>query len=338
MLNLPKLKNLDVSSKKVIVRADLDIEGNARNNLRLKSLKETIDYLSENKAKVLIIGHKGRPEGKRDENLSLEKILPSLEKVLERKITFFEDASKVKDYELGLLENLRFEKGEEDNSIEFAKKLSSLGEVYVNEAFAASHRKHASIVELPKLLPHAAGLRFEKEVENLSKLLDNPQKPFITLLSGFKKDKLDYLEGLKDISDKVLIGGRLPEYLGDNTVSVRSYGENEKVIIGNLSMDKEDLTLNTIEKFESEIEKAKTVLLVGPLGKFEEEGHRQATERVFKKITETDAFKVVGGGDTLEAVSLLNLSDKFNWLSVGGGAMLEFLTKDTLPGIVALLN
>jgi phosphoglycerate kinase len=316
----------------------LDIEGDSSGNLRLKSLKETIDYLSENKAKVLIIGHKGRPEGKRDENLSLEKILPSLEKVLERKITFFENINDVKDYELGLLENLRFDKGEEENNIEFAKKLSSLGEVYVNEAFAASHRKHASIAELPKLLPHAAGLRFEKEVENINKLLDSPQKPFITLLSGFKKDKLGYLEGLKGISDKVLIGGRLPEYLGDNTVSVRSYGENEEVIIGNLSMDKEDLTLNTVEKFESEIEKAKTVLLVGPLGKFEEEGHRQATERIFRKITEGDAFKVAGGGDTLEAISLLNLSDKFNWLSVGGGAMLEFLTKGTLPGIVALLN
>lgn len=338
MINLPKIADLDVNAKKVLVRADLDVDGDFANDLRLKSLKETIDYLSENKARILIIGHRGRPEGKVDATLSLKPLLSSLEKILGRKITFFENINEVQDYELGLLENLRFDPGEEANDMEFAKKLSSLGEVYINEAFAASHREHASITSLAQLLSHAVGLRFEKEVINLEKLLDNPQKPVITLLSGVKKDKLNYVEGLKKFSDKILIGGRLPDFLGDNTKSVRSFTSQDQVIVGNLSMDKEDLTLNTIERFEMEVSNAKTILLVGPLGKFEEEGHRQATEKVFKKIAEASAFKVAGGGDTIQALTLLNLVDKFDWVSVGGGAVLEFLTKGTLPGIVALLN
>jgi phosphoglycerate kinase len=319
-MNLPKLKDLDVSNKKVLLRLDLDAESN-ENDLRIKSSFDTLDYLKSKNAEILIIAHRGRPEGKVVESLSLAPF----QKIFDK-------------WRAKVEENLRFNAGEEGNDEKFAADLASKADVYVNEAFGASHREHASIVSLPKLLPHAVGLRFAKEVENLSKLLDNPPKPFITLLSGFKKDKLDYLEGLKAISDKVLVGGRLPDFLGDNTVSVRSYSSQDKVIIGNLSMDKEDLTLNTIERFEEEVKTAKTILLVGPLGKFEEEGHRQATEKVFKKIAETDAFKVAGGGDTLKAISLLNLEDKFDWLSVGGGAMLEFLTKGSLPGIDALLN
>jgi phosphoglycerate kinase len=320
MFKLPKLENLDISGKKVLVRLDLDTEPNP-NDLRIKSSFPTLDYLKSKNAEIIIIAHRGRPEGKVEESLSLAPF---------QKI-FGKWGAEVE-------ENLRFNLGEEANDEKFAAELASKADVYVNEAFGASHREHASLVELPKLLPHAVGLRFEKEVENLSKLLESPPKPFITLLSGVKKDKLDYLEGLKALSDKVLIGGRLPDYLGDNTVSVRSYDSKEKVIIGNLSMDKEDLTLNTIERFEEEVSRAKTILVSGPLGKFEEEGHLQATQRVLNKIAETPAFKVVGGGDTLAAIELLNLEDKFNWLSVGGGAMLEFLIKRTLPGIEALLD
>jgi phosphoglycerate kinase len=320
MFKLPKLKDLDVSGKRVLLRLDLDTEPDS-NDLRIKSSFDTLDYLKSKNAQILIIAHRGRPEGKAQESLSLAPFQKIFDKW----------GAKVE-------ENLRFNSGEEANDEKFAAELASKADVYVNEAFGASHREHASVVSLPKLLPHGVGLRFAEEVENLSKLLNNPPKPFITLLSGIKKDKLDYLEGLKALSDKVLIGGRLPEFLGDNTVSVRSYDSQEKVIIGNLSMDKEDLTLNTIERFEEEVSQAKTILVCGPLGKFEEEGHRQATERVFKKIAETDAFKVAGGGDTLKAIDLLNLEDKFNWVSVGGGAMLEFLTKGTLPGIDALLN
>jgi len=320
MFKLPKLKDLNVSEKRVLLRLDLDTEPDP-NDLRIRSSFDTLNYLKSKNAQIVIIAHRGRPEGKFKESLSLAPF---------QKI-FNKWGAKVE-------ENLRFNLGEEGNDGKFASDLASKAEVYVNEAFGASHREHASIISLPKLLPHAAGLRFEKEVENLNKLLENPPRPFITLLSGVKKDKLDYLEGLKGLSDKVLIGGRLPDYLGDNTVSIRTIDSNEKVMMANLIMDKEDITVHSIERFEKEISQAKTILVCGPLGKFEEEGHRQGTEKILRKITETEAFKVAGGGDTLKAIDFLNLEDKFDWLSMGGGAMLEFLTKGTLPGINALLN
>ncbi|MDZ4227997.1 MAG: phosphoglycerate kinase, partial [Candidatus Levybacteria bacterium] len=220
--------------------------------------------------------------------------------------------------------------------LEFAKKLASLGDVYINDAFASSHRNHASIVSLPKLLPYAVGFRFEKEVGNLSKVF-NPVRPLVILISGVKKDKVNMIEPLSNLADKVLVGGRLPDFLGDNTLSVRS--QNGNVIIGNLVMDKEDITVNTIEKFKEEITNAKTIVLAGVLGKYEDEGHSQGTKAIFEAVGNAPAeFKIVGGGDSLIAITKYNLSEKFDWISVGGGAMLDFLVKKTLPGIEALLH
>ncbi|KKR38985.1 MAG: Phosphoglycerate kinase, partial [Candidatus Woesebacteria bacterium GW2011_GWA1_40_45] len=129
------------------------------------------------------------------------------------------------------------------------------------------------------------------------------------------------------------------EYMGDERlVSVRVRGENEKLVIGNLTQDKEDITLNTIGAFKEEIKKARTILLAGVLGKYEDEGHRQGTKEIFEAVANSSAFKVAGGGDTEAAITVLKLNDKFDWMSVGGGAMLEFLCNKTLPGIEALLH
>lgn len=307
MLNLPRITDLDVAEKRVILRLDLDINPDP-NDLRIKASQKTLDYLKEKNCQITIIAHKGRPEGKVDENLSLKPFQPFFDKW----------GAKVE-------ENLRFNTGEEDNSLEFAKKLSTLGDVYINESFANSHRNHASIVTLPKLLPYAFGFRFVEEIENLSKVFNNPKKPVITFLSGVKEDKLKYLDGLKAVSDKVLIGGRLPLLIQN---------DDAKTIIAGLVADNEDITLNTIERFEKEIVNAGTILLSGPLGKFEEEGHRQGTERIFKAIATSPSFKVAGGGDTEKAISLFNLNNKFDWISVGGGAMLDFLVNKTLPAII----
>jgi phosphoglycerate kinase len=210
-----------------------------------------------------------------------------------------------------------------------------MGEVYINDSFAESHRNAVSIVGIPKYLPHAVGLRFVKEVENLSKVFE-PVRPLVILISGIKDDKLKMIEPLSNLADKVLVGGRLPDFLGDNTISVRN--QNGKVIVGNLVMDKEDITLNTIEKFKEEILKAKTIVLAGVLGKYEDEGHSQGTIKIFNAVANSSALKIVGGGDSLAAVTRYNLTEKFDWISVGGGAMLEYLTKKTLPGIEALVN
>jgi len=321
-MDLPKLTDLDVTGKKVLLRLDLDCDPNP-DDLRIKASEETLDYLKNKNSEIIILAHKGRPQQdgvsvRVREELSLKPFQPIFDKW----------GAKVE-------ENLRFDVGEESNDPEFTKKLASLGDCYINDAFASSHREHASIVGLPKLLPHAAGIHFMREVENLSKVFENPEHPVIILISGIKKDKLEMIKPLEEIADKVLVGGRLPEFLGDAALeSVRS--QSGKVIIGNLVMDKEDITLNTIDRFTKEIKLAKTIVLAGVLGKFEDEGHRMGTEKVFSAVADSNTFKIVGGGDSLEAIRMYHLEDKFSWISVGGGAMLEFLSKKTLPGIEAL--
>lgn len=317
-MNLPKPESLNVAGKRVLLRLDLDTKPD-ENDLRIKAAKETLDYLYSQKAKIIIIAHKGRPQGKIDESLSLKPFEP---------LFSYWDAE--------VKENLRFNPGEETNDKTFAREITSWGDIYINEAFASSHRVHASIVGVPALLPHAAGYHFMAEVENLSKVFE-PKRPLIFVISGVKEDKLLYIKEFEKFADKILIGGRLPDYMGDEKlVSVRSRGEEEKVIVGNLIMDKEDITIHTIERFEKELAKAEMIVLSGPLGKYEDEGHRQGTERIFKAVTESGAFKIAGGGDTEVALGLLGLDEEFDWISVGGGAMLEFLAKRTLPGIKAL--
>lgn len=320
VMELPSVQDQDVHGKKVLVRADLDVP--EEEDFRLKALVPTLKFLSDNGCGITLIGHRGRPEGVKVESLSLKPIEERLRKI-------------VGQIEFSVLENLRFDPGEEANNLEFAKKLAENGDFFVNEAFAASHRAHASIVGLPKLLPHAAGFRFCQEVEKLSVIFENPKRPIVVILGGSKKDKLDLIKPLAEIADKLLVGGRLPDYMGFED-SIRTIGPDEKIITANLVMDKEDITINSIERFEIEIEKAKTIVIAGPMGKYEDEGHRQGTERIFKKVASSSAYKITGGGDSHVVVSMYNLENKFDWISVGGGAMLEFLSKRTLPGIQAL--
>jgi len=323
MVSPPKLNDLDVSNKKVLLRADLDID--IGENYRLEALLPTLKYLSSKSAKIIIIGHRGRPQGKIVDELKMKPVEEELRKI-------------ATGIEFEILENLRFDSREEANNLEYAKKLASLGDCYVNESFANSHRDAASITTLPTLLPHAAGIRFVEEVNNLSKVFDNPKRPVLFVVGGSKKDKLGYIEALKKIADKILVGGRLPEYYGDRALESVRMGGEDKLVIANLIMDKEDITIHSIEKFEEEIKKAGTIVLAGPMGKYEDGGHRQGTERVFKAVSDSNSFRVVGGGDSLSILSIYNLKNKFDWVSVGGGAMLEFLAKRTLPGIEALLH
>lgn len=316
-MNLPSLQKIDIDEKKVLVRADLDFELDDTQNLRYQSLVPTLDFLLGKASKIILMGKKGAPKGKYDENLSLKGYSKLFEK-----------------WNAEVLENLRFDPREEANNEEFAKELAEKGDVYINESFAVSHREHASIVSVPKYLPHAAGLHFVKEVENLSRVFQEPKKPVIVVISGIKQNKITYIDGFKKFADKILIGGRLPEYIHDAS----PLRKDPKVIVAGLIQDREDITIHSIEAFETEIKNAGTIVVSGPLGKFEDEGHRQGTKRVFEAVANSDAFKVVGGGDSEEAVSLLGLREKFDWLSVGGGAMLEFLTSGTLPGIQALLH
>jgi len=330
-MQINKVSDLNFENKSVLIRMDLDIDPESKNNLRLESVKPTIDLISKNRvAKIVVLGHRGRPQGIKEESLSIRPLIGKLSLIFNKEIEFEEDIEKVQDNSgVVLLENLRFWSGEERGDPEFAKRIASMGDVYINEAFAASHRPHASIVGVANLLPHAAGTRFLNEVESLSKVFNNPKKPVVVIISGAKKDKIEYIEAIREFTDKILVAGRLPEYLPEDS-------GDEKLIVAKLLPDKEDITIHSIENFEKIIATAGTVVVSGPIGIYEDEGHRQGTKRVFEAIANSSAYKVAGGGDTEAAISLLGLGNKFDWISVGGGAMLEFLTKKTLPGIDAL--
>ena len=343
MFNLPDISRLDVKGKRGLVRVDLDAvleeDGDdpvsPESNLRLQVIKLTVDFLFERGVKSLILlAHRGRPQGSYEANLSLSPLVSHLEKVLGRKVVFiesleFEEIRRKLDSSLGevfLLENLRFWKGEEEKDDSFADRLSSLGSFYVNEAFATSHRGHSSITLLPTKLPSAFGLWFVKEIENLSLLFENPKRPSLLIISGTKKDKLSYLDDLALVFDMILIAGRFPDMLPDNS----KYRLDSRFLVAKLNPDKEDITVHSIEAFEREIKRAKTIALIGPVGKYEDEGHQLGTRRVFEAVANSSAFKVAGGGDTIKAVEMFGLRGKFDWISVGGGATLEFLSKKTL--------
>ena len=327
-MNLPKITDLDVAGKKILLRLDLDTNPDP-NDLRIKASRQTIDYLHSQNSKIIIIAHKGRPS---HEAMAGEVIPSDRESLSLKSFEPLFPGCEIK-------ENLRFNPGEESNDESFAAEIASWGDVYVNDAFASSHRAHASIVGVPGLLPHAAGFHFLSEIEHLESVIDSPTRPLVIVISGVKEDKLPYISEFEKFADKVLVGGRLPDYLGDEKlVSVRSRGMGDKVIVGNLIMDKEDITIHTIERFVEEVNKAGTIVVSGPLGRFEDGGHRQGTETVFKAISMSSAYKIAGGGDTEKAINLLSLVNNFDWISVGGGAMLEFLSKKTLPGIEALIK
>jgi len=308
-MKLPALSDFNFSGKKVLVRCDFD-------GGRLKENLPTIRYLLKGGSKeVILMGHLGRPEGRVVEDLRLAPIEEKFRGLLDSKNIIF-------------LENLRFDKREEENDEGFAKELAGMGDFYVNEAFASSHREHASIVGIPKFLPHCAGLRFASEVENLSKVLENPKKPLVFIIGGAKPEtKLPLIAEFVRKADMVLVGGILPKF---QNLKLKN------VLFADLTEDGFDINSESISEFVEIIKKAGTVVWNGPMGKYEEPGGSEGTRRIGEAIANSDAFKVVGGGDTIAALKKFNLLDKMDYVSTGGGAMLEFLAKGSLPGITAL--
>ncbi len=336
-MNVINLDSINFFGRRVLVRADLDVpfEGEIiLDDSRVRNCVPTFKYILERGAgQILILGHIGKYEGP-EKTVSTKILKNKLSELIGEEIAFVEGMPPVENFSgrIVLMENVRMNEGEEKNDLEFAAKLSSFADIYVNEAFATSHRSHASIVGIPKLLPKSAGLRFAQEVEKLSQVLENPKRPVIAMISGIKKDKIQYIQNFLSFADKILVGGRLPDYLEDDS-PLRA---NERVVVANLIADRQDITIHAIEAFKKEIISAGTIIVAGVLGKYEEEGHRQGTREVFEAVANSSAFKLMGGGDSEAAASLFGITGKFDWISTGGGAMLEFLSKRSLPGIEAL--
>ena len=336
-----KLVGLDVSAKRVFLRADLDVplqqpatrdqRPEADVATRLMNIKPTIEYLLGRGAKqVVIAGHIGRPKGP-DPKLSTRNILEPIKKILNRNVEFLGSFESAEFDQVMLFENLRFWTGEVENDFEFAKDLTRLGDVYVNDAFGNCHRNHASMVALPSLLPHAAGLHLEEEVNQLTKLIESPQKPYVAIVGGAKiETKIPVITNLAKIADNVLVGGKLPMEI---VRAGQQFGQN--VIVGKLTPDTKDIDEETIAKFVSIIKGAKTVVWNGPVGLFEE-GFTKGTVAVAEAIVESGAHSVVGGGDSTQFLGEHGFLSKFSFVSAGGGAMLEFLSGKKLPAIEVL--
>lgn len=364
-----KIKSKDLVGKRVIVRADFNVPmsaGKVTDGFRLESALPTLRYLSGQRAKVMVISHMG------DKKASLLPVVRELEKHLV--VGFAKNLSQaeammknLKEGGIFVLENLRNFPGEEKNDKKFAEKLAGLGDIYINDAFSASHRNHASIVGLPKLLPSFAGLLFESEWKNLSKIL-SPQKPLAVILGGAKfSTKLPLLKKFLQKADFVFVGGALAHNfyremgfetgrsLVDKSVTgLKPFLKSDKLNLptdvvvlspmgrntkrpGELKKNENilDLGPESVATIAEGVKKAKTILWNGPLGNFEK-GFSSGTVEVAKVIARAKGASIVGGGDTVATIREAKLSDKFSFVSTAGGAMIEFLTKGDLVGIKAL--
>jgi phosphoglycerate kinase len=218
--------------------------------------------------------------------------------------------------------------------LEFAKKLAAFGEVYINDAFGDCHRSDASVVGIPALLPHAAGLLLQQEVEVLSAIMEKPARPMVAIIGGAKvSTKASLVESFCAFADLVIVNGLIKQELISKRIPL---GYPEKVFGPKENLEALDLTDNDTQRIIAQIAKAKTVFWNGPFGKFEQENYKQGTLAIAKAIIASGAYSVVGGGETIEFLDKEGMLEKFNHVSTGGGAMLNFLAGEQLPGLKAL--
>ncbi|MEW9551803.1 phosphoglycerate kinase [Nonomuraea sp. NPDC050783] len=390
------LDDLDVKGRRVLVRADLNVPLDGEtitDDGRIRASVPTIKALVEQGARVVVCAHLGRPKGQVNPKYSLRPVAARLGELLGQDVAFATDVvgdsaratvEALQDGQVALLENLRYEPGEEskDDAARgaFAEKLAGLAELYVGDGFGAVHRKHASVYDVPRILPHAAGGLVVAEVEVLKKLTEEPERPYVVVLGGAKvSDKLGVIANLLTKVDRLLIGGGMAytflkaqghEVGGsllqeDQLDQVRGFldqaaergvelvlpvdvlaatefaadAEHEAVEATAIPADREGLDIGprTRELFAAKLADARTVFWNGPMGVFEFDAFSGGTRAVAEALIASDAFTVVGGGDSAAAVRKLGLpEDGFSHISTGGGASLEYLEGKTLPGLAAL--
>jgi len=384
------IRDLDLKGKCVFIRVDFNVplQKNEQgvmeitSDKRIKASLPTIQYALEHGAGLILASHLGRPKGKPNPEMSLRPVAARLEQLLGRPVKMAPDcvgpevaAMKPAPGEVLLLENLRFHPEEEKNDPEFAKKLAALCDVYVNDAFGSAHRAHASTEGMIRFVPQAAaGLLMDKELKYLGMATTNPARPCVAILGGAKvSDKIEVIENLGKIVDKLLIGGAMAytflkaqglptgkslveedkvelarKLLADmggklmlpvDHVVVSEIAEGaanevvERIPVGKIGVD---IGPKTIEAYAKVISGAKTVIWNGPMGIFEKPPFDKGTVALAKAVAGSGATSVVGGGDSEKAIKAAGVSDKISHVSTGGGASLEFLAGIKLPGVAAL--
>lgn len=378
MAVISTLKDFKLLGKTVFLRLDLNVplsapdsetgERTVLDDTRIVEALPTIKFLSDNDARVVIASHLGRPDGKVDPQYSLEPVANRLAALLGEEITLLDDCvgdgielmvKGLKNGEIVLLENLRFHKEEEANEDEFVKRLSKLGQIYINDAFGAAHRKHASTFGVPAQAPYRGlGYLMEKELKFLDPLLHQPAKPFYVLLGGSKvSDKIKTIETLIRKVDGLAIGGAMayafwaaqgrtlpagaktPKTEDVNAArEVLSMAKKREVpvLITEDTIESFDIGPKTIESLKKFLTPAKTLFWNGPLGWFEKSDYSHGTFEMARFIAELPAVSIVGGGDTVSAIRQAGVAEKFDHLSTGGGAVLEYLEGNGLPGVDVL--
>lgn len=384
------IDEVSITHKTILLRVDLNVSLNPNhtisNDERIRRSLPTIEYLLKHHNKLILIAHLGEPE-KRNTTDSLSRVAKRLQEYLpEQKIILVDDFTKEPtsfqkqtEKEIILLENIRFYPGETANDPAFTKQLATLGEVYVNDAFGVCHRKQASVVGLPALLPSFGGLLLKKEITTLEDITKHPKKPYVAIIGGMKiSTKIRFIQKLTIIADQVMLGGGLANTflasLGHQTGKSLVSEEDIKlakdllnvakkhnteillphdVVVAKEKTDQEsnvkkineltshdgifDIGPETEAEFGAAIAQAKTIIWNGPVGYIENPLFKRGTDFLYYAITQNEqATSVVGGGDTLAALTNKEYLDKITHISTGGGAMLEFIENGTLPGIEAL--
>lgn len=346
----------DLEDKKVLLRTDFDVPvlgGKITENFRIEKQKPMIDHLLNNMgSRVVMVAHISAVS-------SFKGLVQQLENILSQKINFIQDPNQLQSLpsgELFLLDNIRQWSGEKNNDNKFAEQLSRGFDLYINNNFAVSHRNHASVSAITKFLPSYAGFILEEETHQLQQAINTAKEGKIIIIGGAKMEsKVPVIKNFIDKAEKIIIGGVVAndilkargKNVGDSVVDNNTRElfkgldlNNRRLIIPddfNIFENKIlDIGPNFIKKCEGLISNAKMVIWNGPMGLCEDKRFLVGTYSIAKAISKSDAFKIIGGGDTIAAVDKVSLLDKFDFVSTGGGAMLEFLAGNELPGLKAL--
>ena len=387
------LRDLDLAGKRVLVRVDFNVPMDGKHiadDTRIRAALPTILELIRGGAKIILVTHLGRPEGF-DSKFSTEPLAVALSKLLGQRVKHTVDCigveieaivSELCAGDVLLLENVRFYEEETKNNPDFAQRLASLAELYINDAFGAAHRAHASTEGVTHYFDQcAAGLLMEREIEYLGKVLHNPERPFVAILGGAKiSDKIGVIGNLLDKVDELIIGGGMAyTFLKAKGLSVGdSIVELDKLDLANELLQKAldrnstihlphdhvigrefnpntesqvvssqgipdgwsgfDIGGETVTKFGEIVNTAKTIIWNGPLGVYEFERFAKGTLEIARRVAESEAVSIIGGGDCVAAVHQAGVTDRITHISTGGGASLEFLEGKQLPGIEALTD
>ena len=387
-MNKRSVRDLDVGGKRVLVRVDFNVpvkDGEVTDDTRIRRALPTIRHLLSEGARPLLISHLGRPKGEPDPKYAMDPVAARLGELLGEPVKKLDAAvgpeveEALEDWDgrgVVLLENSRFYPGETVNDPDLADQLAALADLYVDDAFGAAHRAHATTVGVAERLPAAAGLLLEEEIDYLDAVLENPERPFVAILGGAKvSDKLGVIESLLGTSDSLLVGGAmcftffkaLGYEIGDSLVendyleearrlmgeaderlilpvdvvvadAMEEGVETETVPVDAIPAGKLGLDIghDTVALFEGHISDARTIFWNGPMGVFEIDAFAKGTEGVAKAVADSDATSVVGGGDSVAAVNKLGLEDEMSHISTGGGASLEYVEGKELPGVAVL--